>query len=40
MSPAVREQFKVELRKHLPQGPDGRISYESFANAVKGCVGG
>jgi ubiquinone/menaquinone biosynthesis C-methylase UbiE len=40
LSPAMREQFKAELRKHLPQGPDGRISYESFANAVKGRVPG
>jgi hypothetical protein len=38
LSPAVREQFKTELRKHLPQDADGRISYESFANAVKGRV--
>jgi ubiquinone/menaquinone biosynthesis C-methylase UbiE len=38
LSPAMREQFKAELRKHLPHGTDGRISYESFANAVKGRV--
>jgi len=38
LSPEKREQFKAELRKHLPQGADGRISYESFANAVKGRV--
>ena len=38
LSPDKREQFKAELRKHLPQGADGRISYESFANAVKGRV--
>ena len=38
LSPEMRERFKDELRKHLPQGPDGRITYESFANAVKGIV--
>jgi len=38
LSPAMREKFKTELRKHLPQRPDGRISYESFANAVQGRV--
>ena len=38
LSPAMREQFKAKLRKHLPQGADGRISYESFANAVQGRV--
>jgi ubiquinone/menaquinone biosynthesis C-methylase UbiE len=35
LAPAAREQLKVHLRK---QGPDGRISYEPFANAVKGRV--
>jgi hypothetical protein len=34
----VREQLKARLRQQLPEGPDGRISYEAFANAVKGRV--
>jgi SAM-dependent methyltransferase len=38
LSPAVVEELKTRLRKELPQGPDGRISYEAFANAVKGQV--
>ncbi len=38
LTPAVREQLKARLRQQLPEGPDGRISYEAFANAVKGRV--
>lgn len=38
LAPAEREQLKADLRKRLPEGPDGRISYEAFANAVKGRV--
>jgi ubiquinone/menaquinone biosynthesis C-methylase UbiE len=38
MSPSVREQLRTHLRGHLPVTPDGRIVYESFANAVKGRV--
>jgi SAM-dependent methyltransferase len=38
MSPDMKEQLKAQLRKDLPQGADGRISYEPFANAIKGRV--
>ena len=38
LSPAVIQELKARLRKQLPQTPDGRISYEAFANAVKGRV--
>ena len=38
LSPAARGQLRNRLRKQLPVGPDGRIAYESFANAVKGRV--
>ena len=38
LSPEMREQLKAQLRKQLPAGPDGRIVYQSFANAVKGRV--
>ena len=40
LSPAVRDQLRNRLRKQLPTGPDGRIVYEAFANAVKGRVPG
>jgi SAM-dependent methyltransferase len=40
MSPAMKDQLKAQLRKDLPQDSDGRISYEPFANAVKGRVPG
>ncbi len=40
MSPAVKEQVKTQLRKQLPAGPDGRIVYAAYANAVKGRVPG
>jgi SAM-dependent methyltransferase len=40
MSPGEREQLRVRLREHLPATSDGRIVYESFANAVKGRVPG
>jgi SAM-dependent methyltransferase len=40
MSPDAREQLRVRLREHLPATSDGRIVYESFANAVKGRVSG
>jgi ubiquinone/menaquinone biosynthesis C-methylase UbiE len=39
MSPALRETVRVRLREQVPVGPDGRIAYEAFANAVKGRVG-
>src|SRR5215472_9695116 len=38
MSPTVRAQLRARLREQLPAGPDGRIAYTSFANAVKGRV--
>src|ERR1700685_1018929 len=38
MSPAETEQLKALLRAHLPIAADGSISYEAFANAVKGRV--
>ncbi len=38
LAPAAREQLKAHLRQQLPAGPEGRISYEAFANAVKGRV--
>ena len=40
LSPDELEQLKAQLRKQLPIAPDGRIAYESFANAVKGRVPG
>ena len=40
MSTSVREQLRTRLRERLPIAPDGRIVYESFANAVKGRVPG
>jgi ubiquinone/menaquinone biosynthesis C-methylase UbiE len=40
LSPEKKEELKALLRKRLPQGPDGRISYEAIANAVKGRVPG
>jgi len=39
MSPAARQQVRARLREQLRVGSDGRIAYESFANAVKGRVG-
>jgi SAM-dependent methyltransferase len=38
MSPAAREQLRARAREQLLVGSDGRIAYESFANAVKGRV--
>jgi SAM-dependent methyltransferase len=38
MSPSVRGQLRARLREQLAVGSDGRIAYESFANAVKGRV--
>jgi ubiquinone/menaquinone biosynthesis C-methylase UbiE len=38
MSPPEIENLKVRLREHLPIAADGAITYESFANAVKGRV--
>lgn len=38
LPPERQQQLKAELRKQLPEGPDGRIIYEACANAVKGRV--
>jgi hypothetical protein len=38
MPPGEKDQLKARLREQLPIGPDGRIAYEAFANAIKGCV--
>jgi hypothetical protein len=38
MSAAAREQLRARAREQLLIGSDGRIAYESFANAVKGRV--
>ena len=38
LTQAQREQLKTLLRKQLPAGLDGRISYGAHANAVKGHV--
>jgi ubiquinone/menaquinone biosynthesis C-methylase UbiE len=38
MSPGAREQLRAKVREQLTVGSDGRIGYESFANAVKGRV--
>jgi len=40
MSASAREELRTRLRDHLPACSDGRIVYESFANAVRGRVGG
>lgn len=38
LSPADIENVKDRARGKLPTGPDGRISFGAFANAVKGIV--
>jgi len=38
MSPVDVELFKAKVRARLPADAAGRITYESRANAVKGCV--
>jgi ubiquinone/menaquinone biosynthesis C-methylase UbiE len=38
LSPSAREQLKVRVRENLPIAADGTISYEPYANAVKGVV--
>jgi hypothetical protein len=40
MSPAEKEQLRARLRDLLPIAADGSITYEAFANAVKGRVPG
>jgi ubiquinone/menaquinone biosynthesis C-methylase UbiE len=36
LAPAAKADLRQRLRDRLPTSPDGRIAYESFANAVKG----
>jgi ubiquinone/menaquinone biosynthesis C-methylase UbiE len=38
LTEAAREQLKAHLRQKLPTATDGSISYEAFANAVKGIA--
>jgi hypothetical protein len=38
MSTDQKERLRARLHDHLPTDADGRIVYESFANAVKGRV--
>ena len=38
MSASAKQELRTRLRDHLPASSDGRIVYESFANAVKGRV--
>lgn len=38
LSSARKDELKNLLRQRLLAGPDGRISYQPFANAVKGGV--
>ena len=38
MSPAERKQLEAGVRKRLPVGADGRLTYPAWANAVKGRV--
>jgi SAM-dependent methyltransferase len=38
MSADEKERLRRRLHDHLPAGADGRIVYESFANAVRGRV--
>jgi SAM-dependent methyltransferase len=40
MSQSTRDKLRTQLRKQMPAASDGRIVYESFANAVKGRVPG
>ena len=38
MTASAREQLKAHLREQMPTAPDGTLSYEAYANAVKGIV--
>jgi SAM-dependent methyltransferase len=38
LSPGMKEKLKARVREQLPIARDGRITYEAFANAVKGRV--
>jgi ubiquinone/menaquinone biosynthesis C-methylase UbiE len=37
MTPSVRDQLRTLLREQLATNPDGKVTYEAFANAIKGC---
>ena len=38
LTPSAREQLRGRLRERLPIAANGTITYEAFANAVKGVV--
>jgi ubiquinone/menaquinone biosynthesis C-methylase UbiE len=38
LSPAGKEQMRARAREQLPTAADGSVTYEAFANAVKGRV--
>ena len=38
LSAGEMEQLRARLRQQLPIDADGRISYEAFANTIKGRV--
>jgi SAM-dependent methyltransferase len=38
LAPAAKDELRQRLHDRLPVSPDGRIAYESFANAVKGRI--
>jgi hypothetical protein len=38
MSKDAQEQLRTRVRERLPASSDGHITYEAFANAVKGRV--
>jgi hypothetical protein len=40
MSASVKEELRKRLRERLPIASNGRVVYESFANAVRGWVRG
>jgi ubiquinone/menaquinone biosynthesis C-methylase UbiE len=40
LSPAAMDQLRATLRDQLPAAPDGRITYDAFANAIRGRVPG
>jgi ubiquinone/menaquinone biosynthesis C-methylase UbiE len=37
MTPSVREKLRIFMREQLVTSADGRVTYEAFANAIKGC---
>jgi SAM-dependent methyltransferase len=38
LSPSQKEQMRARTREQLPTAADGRVTYDVFANAVKGRV--